>query len=252
MDRVAVAFSGGADSTFLLRLLSDALGRDNVLAVTVRSEFMAGSETDEAVRLAKSIGVKHAVIRAKLLSDPKIKANTPLRCYYCKKKVFVLIKREAVRRGCGLVVDASNRDDRKDYRPGRLALKELGILSPLEEAGVTKADVRVLSKKLGLSTWDKPANACLATRIQCGEPITAVKLGAIDAAERVLRGSLGLKMVRVRFHGDIARIEVPRSDIKKLLRAGPGIIRKFNSLGFKYVTVDLQGYRTGSMNVRKK
>ncbi|MFA6356134.1 MAG: ATP-dependent sacrificial sulfur transferase LarE [Candidatus Omnitrophota bacterium] len=252
MDRVAVAFSGGADSSFLLRLLRDAHGRGNVLAVTVWSEFAPKAEIDEAARFVRSLGVKHSVVKVKLLSDPKIKANTPLRCYYCKKRIFAAIKKEAARNGYNVVVDASNRDDRKDYRPGRLALKELGILSPLESAGMTKADIRALSKKIGLSTWDKPANACLATRISTGEPITAEKLDSIDAAESILRKAAGLKMVRVRRHGDIARIEVPCADIKKLLGMSAHIIKKLNSFGFRHVTVDLQGYRTGSMNARKK
>ncbi|MFA5336160.1 MAG: ATP-dependent sacrificial sulfur transferase LarE [Candidatus Omnitrophota bacterium] len=252
MDRVAVAFSGGADSSFLLRLLRDAFGCGNVLAVTVWSEFAPKAEIDEAARFVRLLGVKHSVVKVKLLSDPKIKANTSLRCYYCKKKIFSAIKKEAARNGYSVVVDASNRDDRKDYRPGRLALRELGILSPLESAGMTKADIRALSSKIGLSTWDKPANACLATRIPTGEPIAVKKLDSINAAEEMLRGRFGLRQVRVRCHGDIARIEVPRADIKKLLGIGAGAIKILNSLGFKYVAVDLEGYRTGSMNARKK
>jgi len=251
MDRVAVAFSGGADSSFLLRLLRDAYGRGNVLAATVWSEFTTKAEIDAAARLARSLGVKHSVIKVKLLSDPKIRANTPLRCYYCKRKIFAAIKKEAARNGYHVVVDASNRDDRKDYRPGRFALRELGILSPLESAGMTKTDIRALSRKIGLPTWDKPANACLATRIPAGEPITEGKLYSIDAAESILRRAAGLKMARVRCHGDIARIEVPRADIKKLFGVSAHAIKKFNSLGFRYITVDLQGYRTGSMNNKR-
>lgn len=243
MDRVAVAFSGGADSAFLLRAMRDALGPGNVLAVTVRSEFSTSSEMRDAALLARALGIKHVVIRTNLLSDPKIMANTPLRCYYCKKKIFSLIKKEALKRGYRIVVDASNTDDRKDYRPGRLALKELGILSPLEDAGMTKARIRALSKKAGLPTWDKPANACLATRIPYGEAITPAKLRMIDAAEAILRKDAGLGLVRVRCYGDIARIEVPRSDIKKLIKAVPGVAEKISRLGFKHVTVDLGGYR---------
>lgn len=243
MDRVAVAFSGGADSAFLLRAMRDALGPCNVLAVTVRSEFSTSAEMRDAALLAKSLGMKHVVIRTSLLSDPKVRANTPLRCYYCKKKIFSLVKKEALKRGYRIVVDASNIDDRKDYRPGRLALKELGILSPLEDAGMTKARIRALSKKAGLPTWDKPANACLATRIPCGDTITSVKLRMIDAAEAILRKDVGLGLVRVRCHGEIARIEVPRADIKKLIKAVPGVAKRISRLGFKYVTLDLEGYR---------
>ncbi len=243
MDRVAVAFSGGADSALLLKLMKDALGRENVLAVTVRSEFMGIAEAAESRKLATRIGTRHLTINTKMLGDRMIKANTALRCYYCKKKIFSLIKKEALKRGYGTVIDASNLDDRKDYRPGRLALKQLGILSPLEEAGMTKARIRALSKKAGLPTWDKPANACLATRVPYGETITSAKLRMIEAAETVLRRDAGLGLVRVRCHGNIARIEVPRADMKQLLEAAPGIAGKMRRLGFKYITVDLEGYR---------
>jgi len=243
MDRVAVAFSGGADSAFLLKAMRDAFGRGNVLAVTVRSEFSTGAEIRGAARLAKSLGIKHAVITAKLLSDPKIRANTPLRCYYCKKKIFSLIKKEALKRGYRVVVDASNIDDRKDYRPGRLALKELGIFSPLEDAGMTKARIRALSKKAGLPTWDRPANACLATRIPCGEKITRGNLGMAEKAEDIVRRDLGAGQLRVRVHGDLARIEVPKERIRKALALGGKAIKGLHALGFRHITIDMEGYR---------
>ncbi len=242
MDRVAVAFSGGADSAFLLRAMRDALGRGNVIAVTVSSEFGTRQEARDAARLARSLGVKHIVITAKLLSDPKIRANTPLRCYYCKKRIFSLIKKEAARRGYRIVVDASNLDDRKDYRPGRIALKELGILSPLEDAGMTKARIRALSKKAGLPTWDKPADACLATRIPCGTPITRDGLLRVEKAEELVRRDIGRGQLRVRAHGDIARIEVERRQMKKALSLGKNTISGLHALGFKHITLDTKGY----------
>jgi len=243
MDRVAVAFSGGTDSAFLLKALRDALGPGNVLAVTVRSEFSTMAEMRDAARLAKSLGVKHIVLTAKLLPDPKIRANTPLRCYYCKKKIFSLIKKEALERGYRIVVDASNIDDRKDYRPGRLALKQLGILSPLEDAGMTKARIRALSKMAGLPTWDKPANACLATRIPYGEKITRRNLKMAERAEDIVRRDIGEGRLRVRVHGDLARIEVPKERIGKVLALGSITIKGLHALGFRHITVDMEGYR---------
>lgn len=250
LDRVAIAFSGGVDSTFLVKVAKDVLGRENVLAVTASSETFPKSELKDAKRLARSIGVTHMVIRTKELQDADFKTNSPRRCYYCKRELFDKLRRIAESRGFKYVADASNYDDRRDFRPGVLAAKEKKIRSPLKEAYLTKNDIRRLSKKLRLSTWNKPSSACLASRIPYHDAITKQKLSAIESAEEFLRKKFKIKQARVRCHGDIARIEVAVEDIKKITKGGDRdcIAKKFNALGFKYVTVDLQGYRTGSMN----
>lgn len=250
MGGAVIAFSGGVDSTFLVKVAKDTLGRKNVLAVTAASETFPKSELKDAKRMAESIGVNHIVIRTKELKNANFKGNSPRRCYYCKSELFDKLKRIARRRGFKYIADASNYDDRKDFRPGSLAAKEKKIRSPLKEARLTKKDIRRLSKRLGLATWDKPSYACLASRIPYYEAITGKKLNAIESAEEILRKRLNLKQVRVRCHGNIARIEVAPKDISKLVkdRANEVVVRKLNALGFKYVTVDLKGYRTGSMN----
>lgn len=250
MGRVAIAFSGGVDSTFLVKAAKDVLGRENVLAVTATSETFPRSELKDAKRLAKRIGVDHIIIRTRELKNPDFKSNPPRRCYYCKSELFGRLKRIARMRGFKYIADASNYDDRKDFRPGSRAAKEKRVRSPLKEARITKKEVRRLSRRSGLPTWDKPSYACLASRIPYYETITGKKLNAIESAEEILRKRFGLKQVRVRCHGDIARIEVAPEDIRKLLndREKKDVVKKLNALGFKYVTVDLKGYRTGSMN----
>lgn len=250
MGKAVIAFSGGVDSTFLVKAAKDVLGRKNVLAVTATSETFPKSELKDARRLARSIGVKHMVIRTKELEDPNFKTNPPRRCYYCKSELFGKLSRIAERGGFRYVADASNYDDRKDFRPGALAAKENKVRSPLKEARLTKDDIRRLSKRLGLPTWDKPSYACLASRIPYYEAVTGKKLNRIEAAEEAVRKRFVLKQVRVRSHGDIARIEVAPEDIRRLIddKAGGDIVKRLNALGFKYVTVDLKGYRTGSMN----
>jgi len=250
MGRVAIAFSGGVDSTFLVKAAKDVLGRKNVLAVTAASETFPRSELKDAKRLAKRLGVDHIIIRTRELNNPDFKSNPPRRCYYCKSELFGRLKAIARDRGFKYVADASNYDDRKDFRPGSRAAKEKGIRSPLKEARITKKEVRRLSKRLGLPTWDKPSYACLASRIPYYETITGKKLSAIASAEEILRKRFGLRQVRVRCHGNVARIEVAPEDISRFVKGGENrdLIRKFSALGFKYVTVDLKGYRTGSMN----
>lgn len=250
IGKVTVAFSGGVDSTFLLKAAKDALGRGNVLAVTAASETYPSSELKDAKRLAKKIGVRHMIIRTREFDDAAFRDNPPRRCYYCKTELFSRIRKIAGQKGFKHIADAANYDDRKDFRPGSRAAKEKGVASPLKEAHLTKDDIRRLSRKLGLPTWDKPSYACLASRIPYYEPITKRKLKMIEEAEDILRARGRFGQVRVRCHGDIARIEVEPREIGKFFKGklSSGIVKQFRALGFKYVTVDLRGYRTGSMN----
>jgi uncharacterized protein len=243
----AVGFSAGADSTLLCRVARDVLG-EAAIAVTVVSPLLPGSEVRAARELATAVGIRHLLVEVPLL-DEKIGENPPDRCYYCKKIHFTALKKTAAENGIANVLDGSNADDAFDYRPGSAALEELGVMSPLRDAGLTKAEVRALSKRLGLPTWDKPAFACLASRVPYGERVTAEKLGRIGDAEEYLRG-LGLRQVRVRVHGEIARIEVAPEERTRLYDAGrmDETARRLKSLGFTYVCMDLEGYRTGSMN----
>jgi len=250
MEKVLIAFSGGVDSTFLIKAAKDALGARNVLAVTATSETYPKSELKDAKRLANIIGVKHTVIATEEFKDIKFTANPPQRCYYCKSELFDKLKKIARTDGFKYVADASNYDDRKDFRPGALAAKENKVRSPLKEARLTKDDIRNFSKQLGLPTWNKPSYACLASRIPYHDAITKRKLNAVESAEEFLRKKAAVGQVRVRCHGDIARIEVTPKDMRRLVdgKASGDIVRRLNALGFKYVTVDLKGYRTGSMN----
>lgn len=244
-----IAFSGGVDSTFLLKVAVDALGKKNVAAATAKSETYPKEELEESKKLARLIGVRQIIFSTSEIDMPVYKKNTPDRCYFCKSELFSKLKQIAKSKGMKIVCDGSNRDDRKDYRPGSRAVKKLGVRSPLDEAGFTKSDIRKFSRKLGLSTWNKPSFACLASRFPYGETITERKLRLVGEGERVLR-RLGFGQIRLRYHGNIARIEVPKDEIRRF--AGPKIraevIKSVRSLGFPYVTLDLEGYRTGSMN----
>jgi uncharacterized protein len=246
-NRLAVAFSGGVDSTFLLKAASMVL-EDNVIAVTVSAQIHPKWEMEEAKTLAEMIGVKQEIIYADVLNDEKIVSNPPDRCYYCKIKVFSIIKEVAQRYGIYTVADGSNADDIKDYRPGMRALKELGIVSPLREARLTKLEIRALSKELGLPTWDKPALACLATRIPYGERLTVDILSKVDMGEVFLK-NLGFKQVRLRHFGNLAKIEVSPEDMKRLLESRDDIVKYLKEIGYSHITMDLEGYRTGSMNI---
>lgn len=246
---VVVAFSGGADSSFLLRVAKDTLPEHNVLAVTAVSDTYTASELTRAKRFTKGLGVRHKIIHTNELQDSNFKKNAADRCYYCKKELFSRLKAICRDERFCFVVDASNLDDKKDYRPGSMAKKELNVRSPLEEAGISKSDVRRFSKKLKLETWDFPSMACLASRIPYGENITQAALRKIEKAEEFIRHS-GIKQARVRYHGDIARIEIEKKDIKRFLdkKFCDKIIKHLRQLGFKYITLDLEGYRTGSLN----
>lgn len=242
-----VAFSGGVDSTFLAKAAHEAL-KDNMAAGTAVSETFPDRDKDAAAEFCRKEGIRQLVIRTDELSIPEYAANPANRCYYCKKNLFATLQKKAEEEHLSVVCEGSNVDDLGDYRPGLQAIKELGIHSPLREAGLHKQEIRELSKKLGLPTWNKPAAACLASRFVYGERITAKKLSMVGAAEDFL-ADLGFSQLRVRMHGEnLARIEVPAEELEKVLAHREEILTKFTALGFTYITLDLRGYRTGSMN----
>ncbi len=251
---VLVAFSGGVDSAFLLKIAKDILG-DKAVAVTLNSQINPAFELKDAKKLTRKLGVKHIILTVNALSNPQFVKNPQDKCYICKKDLFSRLKEIAKKKGISYVVEGSNYDDLNDFRPGKKALLELDIKSPLLEVKLTKEEIRILSKKLALSTWDKPSNACLASRIPYGVKITTAKLKRIEKAEEFLR-SLGIGQVRLRelaspvgSGGQVtARIEVLKKDIPLVLKNRTKIIEKLTKLGYHYITLDLQGYRTGSMN----
>ena len=242
-----IAFSGGVDSTFLLKIASLTLPRGKILAVTADSETYPAQELDFAKKSAKSLGVRHKVIRTNELKDKRFSSNPLKRCYFCKKELFSKLWEVAQLNNLKFVLDASNISDRADFRPGSIAKKELKVHSPLAQAGLTKEEIRQLSKNLGLSTWNKPSLACLASRIPYGTPISLAILKRINKAEEYLRG-LGFEQVRVRHYNGLCRIEVPKADVLELLTKKNLVVDKLKNLGYNFVTVDLEGYRTGSLN----
>jgi uncharacterized protein len=248
LHSVAVAFSGGVDSTFLLKTAHDVLG-DQVIAVTARSLSFPKRELDEASAFTKEQGIRHFIVDSEELDIEGFSNNPVNRCYLCKTELFTKIRVIAAEHGIAHVAEASNTDDNGDYRPGLQAVRELGILSPLRTANLSKSEIRALSKELGLKTWNKQSFACLSSRFPYGEKITPERLLKIDQAEQFLL-ELGFHQLRVRFHGDLARIETDENGFSAMLDESVRVkvYEHFNKLGFTYVTLDLKGYRTGSMN----
>ena len=248
MESVLIAYSGGVDSAFLLKVALSVLG-DEVVAVTASSETYPSGELEEAKKNAKMLGVKHVIIKTNELHDENFTSNPPERCYYCKKELFSKLAELAKQYGLNHVADGSNYDDLNDFRPGMRAASQIGVRSPLKEAMLTKEEIRTLSKRMNLPTWDKPPQPCLSTRFPYGTTITRAKLSRVKLAEEFLV-RFGVKQLRVRVHGDIARIEVPRDDMSIFLDEdiSKEIVGKFKALGYTYITLDIQGYRMGSMN----
>ncbi|HHY42692.1 MAG TPA: ATP-dependent sacrificial sulfur transferase LarE [Thermoanaerobacterales bacterium] len=253
LKKVVVAFSGGVDSTFLLKVCIDELGTDNVLAVTARSQAITEREFEESQSLANFLNARQIIIELNELDDPYISDNPPERCYFCKKQIFNKFIAIAKENGYNFVLEGANFSDKDDFRPGMRAVRELGVLSPLKDAGLTKDEIRELSKEMGLPTWNKPSYSCLFSRFPYGEKITSEKLKRVSQAEDILRQN-GFYQFRVRSHGDLARIEVLPQEIDKFFDETfrNEITQKFKNIGFTYITLDLSGYRTGSMNEQLK
>ena len=248
LGSVAVAFSAGVDSAFLLHAAREALG-DRAIAVTARSRAFPQRELEEARLFCEDRGIRRFVVDVNEMEIEGFSRNPVNRCYLCKRELFGRIIDFAAGQGVAAVVEGSNVDDEGDYRPGMVALAELGVKSPLRECGLTKADIRALSRRFGLPTWDKPSYACLATRFPYGQEITPRLLDMVGRAEQLLI-DLGFRQVRVRFHGALARVELPEADFGRFMSRDvrQAVVERFREIGFNYAALDLQGYRTGSMN----
>ena len=248
-QKAVVAFSGGVDSSLVLAVSAEQLGRSNVVAVTGSSETYTRAELERARQTADALGVEHVVLETAELSDPKFISNDERRCYHCKRAFYRRLSSFARSRGITAMFDGTNLDDGKDYRPGKEAAVEFGVVSPLAEAGFGKEEVRRELRKRGFDFWNKPSSPCLASRIPYGSPITKDKLAAVEACEAFL-AEQGFFGARVRHHGGVARIEVPPSEIERIARAEvrSKIVERFKETGFRWIAVDLEGYRTGSLN----
>lgn len=244
--KVAVAYSGGIDSTLLLKVSHDCLG-EKAVAITAVSPSLPALELEQAQAIAREIGAPHFIIHSQELEDPRYLENTPSRCFFCKSEVYTQLSQRAAELGIDTLVDGTNADDVSDHRPGLQAARQRGVRSPLQEAGLSKAEIRQLGRQLGLPNWDKPAAACLSSRIPYGTRISPAMLSQVEQAERALH-DLGLDQLRVRHHDQVARIEVEVEDFDRLLAHREEIIAAFQEIGYQYVTLDLAGFRSGSMN----
>lgn len=246
LGSVVVAFSAGIDSTFVLARAVEELG-DNVVAVTAASQTFPDRELEEAIELAKSLGARHLVVNIDEMADSDFVSNTPHRCYFCKSGLYSNLIGVAREQGIPWIADGANMDDLGDYRPGRKAAKEHQVRSVLQEVGLYKDELRQLAREMGLTNWDKPSFACLSSRIPYGTRITMDKIRQLDHGEQALR-EMGFRQLRIRHHDKIARLEVPKSEFPRVLELADEITRVLKAEGFQYVTMDLQGYRSGSMN----
>ena len=247
LGKPVIAFSGGVDSAVLLKIAAGTLGKENVVAVTAVSPTYTGEEKREAVKIAKSFGVRHILAETEEFRDKNFVSNTPERCFFCKKELFEKLEEIRRQNGFDYIADGTNKDDEKDFRPGEKAKKLYPVRSPLREAAITKKEIRLYAKNAGLSYWNKPSMACLASRIPYGRKITPAGIERISEGERFLK-KLGFTEVRLRDYGDTARIEVARGEMGNALRMGDRISKRMKKLGYTYVTLDLEGFRSGSMN----
>lgn len=247
LGKVIIAYSGGVDSTFLLKVAVDTLGKENVLAVTAVSPTYQKEEKIFSEKMAKKIGANHIFIKTDELKNKNFSSNPKNRCFYCKYELFKKLKEVGKKYKIENIIDGTNKDDEYDYRPGEKAKKIYNVISPLKKSGFKKKDIREFSKKLALPTWNKPALACLASRIPYNEEITSLRLEKIEKGEKALK-KIGFNQVRLRDYGKIARIEVEKNLLNKIIKKREIVIAELKKLGYKYITVDLEGYRTGSMN----